>query len=81
MIETRISPTGNLDEWEIMTRADYKTIGHIRQGKQTFTIVPAQGLILSGVNTGPHLSKEDAVSAIEAHTGGPCRPLGVGRAH
>ena len=75
MTETRISPTGTLDEWEIITRADYKTIAHIRQSDQTFTIVPMQGSILSGVNTGPYASMKDTLSAIEAHTDGRCQPL------
>ena len=49
-------------------------IGHIETVGVAFEIKPVAGLMLDGMQTHPYPSKQEALEAVELHTGRRCEP-------
>jgi hypothetical protein len=49
-------------------------IDHVEQVGMLFKIKPTSGFILDGLEDGSYTSKQEAVEAIELHTGKTCKP-------
>jgi hypothetical protein len=49
-------------------------IGHIETVGVAFEIKPVAGLMLDGMQTNPYPSKQEALEAVELHTGRRCEP-------
>ena len=50
-------------------------IGHIETVGLAFEIKPVAGLMLDGMQAHPYLSKQEALEAVELHTGRTCEPV------
>jgi hypothetical protein len=50
-------------------------IGHIETVGLAFEIKPVTGLMLDGMQAHPYPSKQQALEAVELHTGRTCEPL------
>jgi hypothetical protein len=65
-----------------LSREDGKTelsdgetvVGHIETVGLTFEIKPVAGLMLDGMEAHPYPSKQEALEAVELHTGRTCEP-------
>jgi hypothetical protein len=64
--------SGSQGQWEFSNGAEQ--IGHIEQVGMQFTIKPTPGSILEGLQGGSYTFKQEAVEAIELHTGKICKP-------
>jgi hypothetical protein len=64
--------SGSQGQWEFSDGAEQ--IGHIEQVGMEFTIKPTPGSILEGLEDGSYTSKQEAVKAMELHTGKTCKP-------
>jgi hypothetical protein len=65
--------SGSQDQWEFSDGAEQ--IGHIEQVGMQFKIKPTSGSTLKGLEHGSYASKQEAVEAIELHTGKICKPV------
>ena len=50
-------------------------IGHIETVGLAFEIKPVAGLMLDGMRAHPYPSKQEALEAVELHTGMTCEPI------
>jgi hypothetical protein len=64
--------TGPEGQWELSDGE--QQIGHIEQVGLAFEIKPLAGSILDGMEAQPYPSKQEALRAIELHTGRSCEP-------
>jgi hypothetical protein len=51
-----------------------KVLGHIETVGLAFEIKPVAGLMLDGMQAHPYSSKQEALEAVELHTGRACEP-------
>jgi hypothetical protein len=49
-------------------------VGHIEMVGLAFEIKPVAGLMLDGMEAHPYPSKQEALEAVELHTGRTCEP-------
>lgn len=73
MPDTLYFASGSEGRWELSDGE--KQIGHIEQVGLEFMIRPAAGSILEAMQNLSYPSKQEAVEAIEMHTGAMCMPL------
>jgi hypothetical protein len=64
--------TGSEGQWELSDGE--RQIGHIEQVGLAFEIKPLACSILDGMEAQPNPSKQEALRAIELHTGRSCEP-------
>jgi hypothetical protein len=64
--------TGPEGQWELSDGE--QQIGHMEQVGLAFEIKPLAGSILDGMEAQPYPSKQEALRAIELHTGRSCEP-------
>jgi hypothetical protein len=64
--------SGSQGQWEFSDGAEH--IGHIEQVGMQFKIKSTPGSILEGLEGGSYTSKQEAVKAMELHTGKICKP-------
>ena len=50
-------------------------VGHIETVGLAFEIKPVAGLMLDGMEAHPYPSKQEALEAVELHTGMTCEPI------
>jgi hypothetical protein len=64
--------SGSEGQWHLSD--GNQELGHIEQVGMEFTVIPTVGSILEGIVKKTYPSKQEAMSAIEIHTGKMCRP-------
>jgi hypothetical protein len=64
--------TGGEGKWELSNGE--QQIGHIQQVGLAFEIKPLAGSLLDGIKAQPYPSKQEALRAIELHSGRSCEP-------
>ena len=64
--------SGSQGKWELSNGQE--RIGHIEQVGMAFEIRPVAGSILETMKTQSYSSKQEALEAIELHTGKDCKP-------
>jgi hypothetical protein len=64
--------SGSQGQWEFSDGTEQ--IGHIEQVGMQFKIKSTPGSILEGLEDGFYTSKQEAVEAMEFHTGKTCKP-------
>jgi len=64
--------TGPEGQWQLSDGE--QQIGHIEQVGLAFEVKPVAGSILDGMEAQPYPSKQEALRAIELHTGRSCEP-------
>jgi hypothetical protein len=60
--------------WHVNASPSMRSLGEVlKQPDNTFLILPDDGSVLAGIDTGPYRSLDEVITAIGAHLAGTCR--------